>query len=162
MPKKIKIKAKKPQNLDVALQHYQSGSFQEAEKVCRQILSKQPNNADAWHLLGLISGRTGQYDSAINDFNKAIHINPGVYSYYNNLGLALKYKDRLDEARENFQKAIELKPDFAGAYNNLGLVFTEKGMIDEAIENFRKTLELNPDNAEAYNRALLCKKRHDR
>ena len=150
MPKKIKIKAKKPQNLDIAIQYYQSGELQKAEMICRQILNQQPNNSEAWHILGLAAYKFLQYDNAIQYISKAIQINPHIHLFYNSLGLVYADKGMFDEAINNYDKVLALKPDNVTALNNLGLVFTVKGMFNEAVDNYKKVLTLKPDDVEVH------------
>jgi len=51
MPKKIKVKKlKNLKNLDVVLQYYQSGNFQEAETLCRKILGQNPGKGRGGNL----------------------------------------------------------------------------------------------------------------
>ena len=150
MPKKIKTKAKKQNNLDSAVQHYQSGKLQEAETICNQILQKNPNHSDTLHMLGLIFVKSGQFDIAADYISKAIEANPEVYFYYFNLGNVFAYQGNIHGAIRNFRKTIEIKPDYAEAYSNLGVALKEKGKLDEAIDNYRKALTLKPDYAEVY------------
>ena len=46
-----------PEILAIAIEHHQAGRLQAAEQVYRQILAVEPNQADAWHLLGVIQRR---------------------------------------------------------------------------------------------------------
>ena len=156
MPKKIKVKTKKPKDLDIALQYYNSGNLQQAEMICRQILQGQSNNAGGWHLLGLIAAQSGQYDKAIHYFSRAIHCNPFKHFYYYDLGLAFQSIGMVDEAMRNYKEALGLKPDYFEAYYNLGNLFANNNMIDEAIESYRKALSLKPDYAEMYNNLGLA------
>ena len=43
-----------------ALHHYQSGNLQEAERLFRKVLTKQPDNAEVLYLLGIIYGQLGE------------------------------------------------------------------------------------------------------
>jgi Tfp pilus assembly protein PilF len=52
--------------LDLAIEYYQSGDLQQAENICRKMLKKKPNNADALHFMGVVYSNRGQYDHAIN------------------------------------------------------------------------------------------------
>ena len=44
--------------------YHQTGQFQKAEKIYKSILKKQPGNADAIHLLGVIKCQSGHFKEA--------------------------------------------------------------------------------------------------
>ena len=152
MPKKIKAKKSKRgiDNLDTAYKCFKCGNLQECERICKQILLMKPDHPDTLHLLGLVAYQSGQINEAINNFRRAVKLNPQVYFYHNNLGLALDAQGLKEEAIDCYKKTIKLKPDFAKAYNNLGIALAKKGMTDDAIQNFNTALSLTPDNAEIY------------
>jgi len=56
----------------------------------RQILLADPQNADAYHLLGVLMNQVGQPKVAIELIGRAISINPSFAPYHNNLGNAFK------------------------------------------------------------------------
>ena len=152
MPKKIKAKKSKIgiDSLDTAYKYFQTGNLQECERICKKILLKKPDHPDTLHLLGLAAYQAGQINEAINNFRRAVELNPQVYFYHNNLGLALDAHGLTEEAIDCYKKTIKFKPDFANAYNNLGIAFAKTGMIDDAIQNFNLALSITPDNAEIY------------
>jgi tetratricopeptide (TPR) repeat protein len=92
----------------------------------------------------------GEYDNAIEDYNKAIELKPDFAEAYNNRGNTYSDKGEYDNAIEDYNKAIKLKPDFAVAYNNRGNAYYYKGEYDNAIEDFNKAIELKPNYALAY------------
>ena len=177
MPRKIKqytnpfLKAKEPlvaqrssplPNLQNAIALHQQGNLGQAESIYLQLLEIDPRNADALHLLGVITNQTGNHKGAVDMIGLAIEINSNVASYYSNLGVALKELQQLDAAVASYDKAIELKPDYAEAYCNRASALKELNQLDAALISSDKAIELNPDFAEAYcNRgnALLDLKR---
>ena len=62
----------------------------------------------------------GRLDKAIEDYTKAIELNPQHANAYHNRGLAWSKKGDRDKAIEDYNKAIELNPQYADAYNNRG------------------------------------------
>jgi len=92
----------------------------------------------------------GKYDQAISDYTKAIEIDPGHSTAYNNRGVAYGEKGQYDRAISDYTKAIEINPRFAAAYYNRGLAYQNKGGYDQAIPDYNKALEINPRLAEAY------------
>jgi Tfp pilus assembly protein PilF len=53
------------QQINLGIQYCQSGQFPEAETGFQQVLQWQPDNPDAWHLLGVIAAQQKQYSTAI-------------------------------------------------------------------------------------------------
>jgi tetratricopeptide (TPR) repeat protein len=50
----------------------------------------------------------GQYDRAIEDYNKAIQLNPNLAVAYNNRGVAYADKGQYGKAISDFQKACDM------------------------------------------------------
>jgi predicted O-linked N-acetylglucosamine transferase (SPINDLY family) len=140
-----------PQALAIALQHHQAGRLQAAEQIYRQILQAEPNQADAWHLLGLVANQVGRQDVAVEYIGRAIGLNGKVAAFHCNLGVALSDQWKLDEAIACYRRALELEPDYAEAYHNLGNALNGQEKVDEALACYRRALLLRPDFAEAHN-----------
>ncbi|RKY13529.1 MAG: hypothetical protein DRP82_05285, partial [Planctomycetota bacterium] len=110
-------------------------------------------------LRGTVWAEKGDFDRAIEDYDRAIELNPKLAEAYYNRGNAWAMKGEYDRAIEDWTKVIELDPKFALAYTNRGLAWDEKGDYDKAIEDYNKAIELKellPDEgAQAfYNRGL--------
>jgi tetratricopeptide (TPR) repeat protein len=137
--------------LAIAVQHHQAGRLQAAEQIYRKILAVEPNQCDAWHLLGVINAQTGNHQRAVEYIYRALAVKPDWADAQANLGNALREQGKLDEAVPFLQRALQLKPDFAEAHSNLGNALREQGKLDEATACYRRALELKPDFAEAHN-----------
>ena len=110
------------QALQLATKHHQAGKLQEAERIYRQILNVEPDNADAYHLLGLIAHQVGKNEIAVRFISEALKRNPHQALFYFSLGNSLQSLGQFDLAVKNFHKALSIKPDFTEAHNNLGYV----------------------------------------
>jgi len=114
-------------------------------------------NATKFNKRGIAYAKTGHYDQAISDFNRALELNPKDVKAYYNRGLAYYQKGEYDQAISDFNKALEINPIDAKAYYIRGLAYYQKGEYDQAISDYTKALELNPRYAKAYyNRGLAC------
>src|SRR5215475_2871467 len=98
--------------LGVAMAKHREGRLAEAEQMYRQVLRWQPNNPDAYHLLGLLVAQLNRPEDAIPLFEHAIALNPVVPEYHANYGNALILMSRIAEADTAFTEAISLRPDF--------------------------------------------------
>ncbi|MDZ4202548.1 MAG: tetratricopeptide repeat protein, partial [Gallionella sp.] len=140
-----------PQAMQLAVQHHNAGRLPEAEALYRQILSVQPNHADALHLSGLIINQWGEKEIAVQMINQAIKSSPRQYSYHNSLGIVLSGQGKQSEAVAAFRKALSLNPDFVAGHRNLGKVFYDLGNMAEAIPCFKKSLALDSASVETHN-----------
>lgn len=87
---------------------------------------------------------------AIQDFNKAIELNPKHAEAYNNRGLAKIAINDYQGAIQDFNKAIELNANNAEAYYNRGLANAYIEFYGTAIQDYNKAIELSPDMKQAY------------
>lgn len=95
------------------------------------------------------------YDNAIEDYNKAIQLDPNLAQAYGNRGLTYLNKSQYDKAIEDFNKVIALIPDHPFGYINRALAHGYKGDYEMSIEDCNKAIALDSDDPSAYiNRAL--------
>jgi protein O-GlcNAc transferase len=104
------------QALEIALQHQNAGRLAEAESLYRRILVIDGNNANALHLLGLISNDRGAREEAVQLIEKAIAIDPVIAILRNSLGYVFHQQGRFDDAIAAYRHAIAIDPTFALAF----------------------------------------------
>ena len=93
----------------------------------------------------------GRQQDAVDEYSKAIEIDPENAAAYNNRGKAYRDLGHPEEAIKDYNKAIELDPNNAVAYNNRGNAYRDLGHPEEAIKDHDKAIELDPNYAYAYN-----------
>lgn len=96
-----------------------AGKFSEAEKIYRTILSADPEQPDANHLLGLIRMEQEKDDEAVVLMEKALGLFPAASHFHHNIAGLYRRMGRLEEAEAGFREAIRLKPDYGEAYQGL-------------------------------------------
>jgi len=128
--------------LAVAMAKHREGRLAEAEQMYRQALRWQPDQPDAYHLLGLLAAQVNRPDDALPLFERAIALNPAVPEYHANYGNALTIAARIDDAEAAFAKAISLRLDFPEALMNLATVRRNRGDLDEAERLLYRSLAL--------------------
>jgi tetratricopeptide (TPR) repeat protein/S1-C subfamily serine protease len=102
------------------------------------------------------SGR-GNKQAAIDDYDRAIILNPKFSMAYYNRGGVKSYLGNKQAAIVDFDMAIFLNSKFADAYNNRGGVKSSLGNKQAAIADFERAISLNPKMDEAYNNLGLDK-----
>jgi len=139
------------EQLQRIINFYTQGQLQQALSESSQLLERFPNSVVLYNIAGACNASLMQFDAAINNYKKALKINPDYADAYNNMGNALKDKGDLEAAIESYNQALKIKPDYAQAYNNIGIALKDKGDLEAAIESYKQALKIKPDYAHAYN-----------
>lgn len=144
------LNPQEPPILQQALTLHQQGQFAQAKALYEQIITAEPQNPDALHLLGVLAFQTGHLEKALVLINQAISIIPEQPCFYSNRGLVFQGLKQWDAAISSHTQAITLKPDYAEAYCNRGLALQGLNRLEEAITNYNQAINFNPQYVEAY------------
>jgi tetratricopeptide (TPR) repeat protein len=140
-----------PTLLSAAFAHHQRGELSQAAQLYRQIVSADPANAEALHLLGVVSLQLGQPRQAVGWLERAVALQPGSSIFHANLGEAYRAQGQLEQAEACFRMALRLKPDNADAAYNFGLLLMQRGQPVKAVELFHQAIQHRPNFALAHN-----------
>lgn len=105
-----------------------------------------PSGQQIHNNLGDVYARQGDMQKAVEEFRKAIEINPNYADAWHNLGNTYQQMGQLDLAMENYQKAANINPQLWQSYQNMAAIYFNAGQYDAALENIKKALELNPND----------------
>jgi Flp pilus assembly protein TadD len=134
-----------------ALALHQQGRFVESASVCREVLSREPRNSDAMHLLGLAAATLGDVPQALALIGAAVQLQPGNAAMHANLGSALAQAGRHPEAVGCYERALALEPRLAVAHRGRGTALMNLGRIEQAVASFTEALRLTPNDDRAHN-----------
>jgi len=99
---------------------------------------------------GKVALWNNNFQTALNDLNKAVELDSTNFETFYYRGLVLLYMNRYVLAIEDFSKSIKLNSKFADAYNNRGLAYSFIEDTENAYYDFTKAIELDPKFTEAY------------
>lgn len=136
--------------LAMAIAAFQRGDCTEAATLCRQILSAEPDEFDALHLLGVLELDGPSVDDAERVLQRAVKVRPNSAEAHSNLGLACAKLKKFEEARKNQEMAIALDPNFSIAFTNLGNVLLQLQLPELAVEAHDRAIRIRPDYVDAY------------
>jgi tetratricopeptide (TPR) repeat protein len=92
----------------------------EAEHLYNRITVIDPANKDAWHNLGYIECfHYGDYDRAIEYFNRAIECDGRFVEALEHRGWAYALKGDKSNARISYNSALEIEPGYKPALDGL-------------------------------------------
>jgi tetratricopeptide (TPR) repeat protein len=94
--------------------------------------------------------KQGKFDDAIEEYKKAVEINPDYAAAFRNWGLALSRLNRHEMAIPLFEKAIGISASYIDAYNDLGIALAALKRYSEAIDAYKKAIAIDPNYAFAY------------
>jgi protein O-GlcNAc transferase len=66
----------------LALEKHQQGFLDQAAQLDLKVLSREPEHADALHLLGVVAHQQGRHAQAIGLIRQALALKPGVAMYH--------------------------------------------------------------------------------
>jgi serine/threonine-protein kinase len=100
--------------------------------------------------LGQVHDLTGNHDLAIQEFQKAISLDPRDSEALSGLATSFKNAGRNTEAEAAYIRAAALRPNDWKGYNDLGIFYEGIGRPKDAISQFDRAIALTPDNAWPY------------
>ena len=111
--------------------------FQDQAK--RELLEEikiDPANAGAEYVLGEIARQAGDFDEAVQRFNKATQLDPNFGDAYLGLGVSLSAEKKYAEAVVPLETAVKLQPSNPAAHYSLGTAYSRTGRKADAEKQF--------------------------
>jgi len=148
-------------SLETAQEQMDAGEFESAKVILEQIVAAEPENAEAYFLLGLTYFNLQMYDQAKDFFDRALTIEPDrAPAVHHNLGVLAYQLGDMETAVEEFQAAMELDPQDADTHYQLGAAYLVMAFPMDALEpdaaylqqsqtEFEQALTLDSDKPEA-------------
>ncbi len=107
-------------------------------------------NAREWIVRGDRGLANGEYQQAVDDFGRAIDVDPRLASAYSGRGFAFTRLGDWQRAIADYDRAIELEPQYAGTYHDRGVTYERMGDYRRALDSFGQAVELDPQLAGAH------------
>jgi predicted O-linked N-acetylglucosamine transferase (SPINDLY family) len=136
-------------------QIYAAGDADGAARLAEQLLQRDPNNAAALHVLGLIKFNQGDATTAAELLRRSLETATDA-AVLSDLGVMLRTLGRLTEAEEAYSRALALDPCLGAALGNPGNVLLDQHRADEAEPVLREALRQAPDQPWLLRSLALC------
>lgn len=105
-------------------------------------LSSLQKEARAYRAQGLQFQNTGDLDSAMNFYQKAVILDPAYAVAFNDLGVIYEAKGQPTAAKEMYLKAININPSYTSAYTNAAILFENERDFKKAADYWKKRVDL--------------------
>ena len=99
--------------------------------------SSKEKQAQKHYLRGFEYHNQGLAEKAIEEYQKALKLNPSYIEAYMNIGAIYVDKKEYDQAIQQFKKVIELNYYYGKAHYNLGMVYLYKGEKEKAQDELK-------------------------
>ena len=147
------------------IKHFNDGEYElaimELEKATESISRDDPTYAlgmfyaaEAHVHLGTAKYFNGDFDEALEHFEKAVTENPTYPDLYYRMGVIYHKKGRIEKSLEMLERATELNEGYFEAVCYIGIVCLEKGDSKAADRQFNRALELSSDKTPSISKFL--------
>jgi tetratricopeptide (TPR) repeat protein len=121
------------------------GRGDQAVALLEELVRQQPENGQAWLVLGQTLGKMKRWPPAEGALAEAVRVAPGSVEAWFQLGVARVFQGNARGAAGAFREVVRLKPDHTLGHFNLGLCLKELGDRAGAASAFRQALRCRPD-----------------
>ena len=134
-----------------AVKLYEKGKIQEAKNEFEKIADRNSKYAPVYYYLGLIAGKTYDFDNAESYYKKSLKYDSINSNVYCELSTIKYYTQKNAEARKYIEKAIKLDPKNARAYIQYASLLNIAGETEKAKNQLNKAARI--DSTEVLNEA---------
>ena len=125
-----------------------SGRVSEGQVLVDGIL-RDPDSAEARFLLGTAAFMNKDYPHAVEEFAKAVQLNPGLPTLHSYYGQALLLTGDADGADSAFRKELSSNPADFESNLMLGEILAQRGHAPDALAFLKRAAQVRPDSLEA-------------
>jgi predicted O-linked N-acetylglucosamine transferase (SPINDLY family) len=140
----------------------QKGNIAGAEELLLGVLSKEPENHEALHALGLVRSLSGKADQAVLLLRKACELAAGNARFYSDLAITLAGQNRVAEAVSTLNSAVASRKNDPAFCFVLAESLVKLGDVASARRALESAVTAKPDYFEArVNLSELCRTHDD-
>ncbi len=116
--------------------------YEQAERIFRQVIDSDPNNASALNYLGyMLADQNTRLTEAQELIRKAVKLEPNNYAYLDSLGWVYYRLNKLDDAEQQLTRSVQLMSKDPTIHDHLGDVYFKQGKTQEAINQWQSSLQ---------------------
>lgn len=120
------------------------------ETFLRAALKIDPNNTDAYGQLGVLYGRHGMFDKALENFTTAAELSPNTPRHHWNLGTLHYLRGQLEEALTEFLQSTVIDGAFVDGFVALGALHRRLGDREASQAALERAVKAGPGSAAAH------------
>ncbi len=152
--------AEDPNNIDLLLAKAEvllakgSAQFKEeeyalkAQEIIKSVLEKDPENAEAYRLMGYSYEIQNMFDDALVNYNTALTFEE-TSNTYNWIGHIYELRGNMEVAEKFYEKAYQMDEGNRTVMRNLARIYMSTGRMDKAHKILEDIIEMPVDNISA-------------
>jgi Flp pilus assembly protein TadD len=126
--------------------------YEDASVEYRAYFAAGGANPVAWNQFGTVLAQSGQFDAAIEAFQRAMLLDPKSSEPHRHLASILMAQGKIEATIDHAGRAVMLNPGDALSRELLGIALMAANRRDEAIHQFGEALRINPSDADVQER----------
>lgn len=95
---------------------------------------------------GYLAHKSGDLDTAMAYYQKAISLDSYYATAHNDLGVLYEEKGWFERAEQEYKKTLEINPNYPNTHSNLALLYEKLGQREKAIFHWAKRSEVGRPN----------------
>ncbi len=144
-------------SLAPAVAALRAGRPDDAVRQLNDLLARQPDHADALHMLGVLCCSADRHEQGARLLSRSVALAPGMPGAWPNLGNALSALNRYTDAAQAYERVLALNAGHVDALIGLARCRSRLKDFDAAERHLRRAIEIEPEHAVALARlAELC------
>jgi len=143
---------------NIAYVYYRLGAYDPAKTSLKEAMTLLPGNVGIYNLLGNVYFMEHDFAGALEQYRKAIEIDPTSKDPILNIGMVYFRMDEWDRVITHLESVKSMLPDDGKLYYYLGSAYDRKGMTHEAAKYYGIYLKLLPYDANYQKVARRLKK----
>jgi tetratricopeptide (TPR) repeat protein len=128
---------------------HRDGESEEAERICEDLIKREPGNTAALRLLAVIASDNKRYINAEGLLRRIAKLSSSGYKAQLDLARFLAERSRLPEAIELLEETARLIPGKHEIHLMLGDLLSIVGRTTEALQEYERCLEQSPKEPNA-------------
>ena len=126
------------------------GSIVKSRQACSKAIDLGNAGAAGHVCLGVIESGTGKYEEAVDQFQRAVQLEPSNEDALIGLGGAYERLGKPQDAENSYKKIVSLRQNYWRGYNLLGAFYLRQAQYDDATKMFQKVIERTPESFRGY------------
>lgn len=106
---------------------------------------RNPDLAEVHRIAGWGKRNDGRYPQAVDEYRRAIELDPGNGDAHRRLGQVYELNGQLTEALAAYHRAVEVDPTQFRNYQELASYYFQRADYPEAVRQLRQAINLAPD-----------------